>query len=321
MHTQERAAELEDFKSKINLTAFMADRGYELDEKASSRNSAVMIHGDGDKLIVGRGTDGHWIYCSVRDAADHGSIIDFEQRRGGGSLGDIRKRLRPLVGVPPAPAKRYARELQPLARDLVQVRAQLQGMYPLELCRRYLEEKRKIPGHVIDAPRFAGRILSDRRRNAVFPHWNKEGICGYELKNFDFTGFAPGGRKGLWCSRTDAQDEKFIVAETSIDALSYAALFGYERSRFVSMAGQFNPEQPDLIVGAARKLQELDPADCLPTSTSSKEIVLAFDNDTAGHEMAESITALLVVSAAGMPVRFHHPDKRGDDWNQVLSGR
>jgi hypothetical protein len=28
-------------------------------------------------LIIKRDTDGHYIYCSVRDAADNGTIIDF----------------------------------------------------------------------------------------------------------------------------------------------------------------------------------------------------------------------------------------------------
>ena len=32
----------------------------------------------------------------------------------------------------------------------------------------------------------------------VFPHFDREGPCGYEIKNQGFAGFAVGGTKGLW---------------------------------------------------------------------------------------------------------------------------
>jgi hypothetical protein len=35
----------------------------------------------------------------------------------------------------------------------------------------------------------------------AFPHFDQLGLCGYELKNRNFTGFAPGGEKGLWSSQ------------------------------------------------------------------------------------------------------------------------
>ena len=93
-HMLNRSEELEAFKTRINLTLYAASRGYAIDRKASSRNSAILQHPNGDKVIVALDHDGHWIYFSVRDDKDNGSIIDFIQRRGGGSLGDVRKELR-----------------------------------------------------------------------------------------------------------------------------------------------------------------------------------------------------------------------------------
>ena len=46
------------------------------------------------------------------------------------------------------------------------------------------------------AARFAGCVLMDARSNAIFPHADKDGPCGYEIKNRGFTGFAPGGERG-----------------------------------------------------------------------------------------------------------------------------
>ena len=50
--------------------------------------------------------------------------------------------------------------------------------------------------------RFAGRIRIDNKGNAVFPHFDAEGLSGYELKNVEFTGFASGGAKALWLSNS-----------------------------------------------------------------------------------------------------------------------
>jgi hypothetical protein len=52
---QRRAEELEDFKSRINLGEYAAACGYRLDRKATSRNSAVMVHSPGDKIIIALG--------------------------------------------------------------------------------------------------------------------------------------------------------------------------------------------------------------------------------------------------------------------------
>jgi hypothetical protein len=90
--------ELESFKTSIDLGAYAASRGYVLDRKESWRGSAVMRHPDGDKVMIKRDADRHYVYFSVRDEADHGTIIDFVQHRLRLSLGNLRKELRPWIG-------------------------------------------------------------------------------------------------------------------------------------------------------------------------------------------------------------------------------
>ena len=92
--------ELEKFKTDVILPELAASRGYAVDRRASSRNSVVMRHPDGDKIIIARyeGTT-HWVYCSVRDGRDNGTIVDFLQNRGVGSLGMVRKTLRDWLGT------------------------------------------------------------------------------------------------------------------------------------------------------------------------------------------------------------------------------
>ena len=84
----------------------------------------------------------------------------------------------------------------------------------------------------------------DTKGNAIFPHYDEEGTCGYEIKNKGFTGFSAGGDKGLWVSRCFAGDESLVIAESAIDALSFHALHKWKTARYVSppAVGRRKPE-------------------------------------------------------------------------------
>lgn len=64
----------------------------ELDKRESWRGSAIMRNG-GDKIVIKRDTDGHYVHFSARDDCDHGTIIDFIHQRKGLRLGEILKLL------------------------------------------------------------------------------------------------------------------------------------------------------------------------------------------------------------------------------------
>ncbi|PZQ43549.1 MAG: topoisomerase, partial [Micavibrio aeruginosavorus] len=65
------------FKQSVNLSQYAAGHGYELDRKKSTRSSLVMRQAStGDKIIVSKkGTN--WVYFSVSNDADNGTIVDF----------------------------------------------------------------------------------------------------------------------------------------------------------------------------------------------------------------------------------------------------
>tara|TARA_R110002072_G_scaffold295396_1_gene466349 strand:+ start:24790 stop:25866 length:1077 start_codon:yes stop_codon:yes gene_type:complete len=336
--------ELEDFKTLINLSQYAAAQGYTLDPKSSSRNSAVMVDSPGDKIIIAKGHDGHWIYFSVHQAADPGgSIIDFVQHRMGGSsmcsLGNVRQELRPwlkhtspssfptahplsshtppLLALDLPPENTYAQDLQPLARDLLQVRARIEDSRVIDGYHRYLCEERMIPPALLGCDRFLGRVRSDANHNVIFPHWNEGGISGYEVKNAGFTGFAPGGIKGLWGSKKKETDRVLVIAETAIDALSYAALHGFghghDQSRFVSTAGQMSPLQPELLRRAMEGMLG---------GPDGSEIIAAVDHDKAGKQIGDAIKAVFDdlgrLGGAGLSFRAHTPSDAGKDWNDAL---
>jgi hypothetical protein len=305
----DRYEELEAFKTRIDLREVMAARGHVLDERSSSRSYSVMRHPRGDKLIVTRKANRHWIYANVHDARDRGTVIDFVGYRDGLSLGEIRRALRPWLsgGLPLTPASRVFAELAISPPDSSRVFEAWEQAEPIGAVHNYLLRERRTPSEVLSDPIFAGVIRTDVRRNALFAHFNRDGLCGFEIKNRGFTGFSPGGTKGLFYSRPRPDDGELVVCETAIDLLSYAALFGVQRKRFLSVAGQISPAQEQLLVSAAQKMP------------SGGTTVLALDNDPGGRQLAAKIAQLF--GEHGLETTTHLPDREGDDWNDVLRRR
>ena len=61
----------------------------------------------GDKIIIKRNANRHDVFCSVRDDADNGTIINFIQTRRRIALDEVRKELRPWIRQPPSPPLPY----------------------------------------------------------------------------------------------------------------------------------------------------------------------------------------------------------------------
>ena len=185
--------ELDAFKRDIDLRQFAESLGYQIDRRESWRGSAV-LRCAADKIVVKRNDNGHYVFFSLRDDDDNGTVIDFVQRRQHLSLGAVRQLLRPWIGRS-ASALQFP-QLQPASPDRMRIEREYRRMaeaqrYP------YLERDRCVPAAVLSSPRFAGRMRIDARGNTAFPHFDAAGLCGYEIKNRGFTGFAAGGKKGL----------------------------------------------------------------------------------------------------------------------------
>lgn len=300
--------ELDHFKQAINLTEFAAARGYALDHRPSSRHSAIMRHPNGDKIIVARAEGGgDWMYFSVRDDRDHGTVIDFLQHRTGDTLGRVRQTLRAWLGEgrPAVALPAYVADLLPISRDRSKVLAAWERAKPCTAL-PYLT-RRGLGQDLLSLPRFEGCLRVDARNNAIFPHYDREGLCGYEVKNQGFTGFAPQGTKGLWYSRTETTDGELVLTESAIDALSYHAIHQGRWTRYMSTGGSLNPQQPALLRGAMDKL----PAGAV--------VVLAFDHDEGGETLTAEVQA--VAPADRTLRRVYPPVGQGKDWNEVLKHR
>lgn len=316
--------ELEAFKTQIDLRAYATSAGYVLDQKKSGRTASVMRADDGDKINVRRLPDGHYVYYSFRQNQS-GSIIDFVQHRKGLNLGEVRKELRPWIGV----ASTFP-NLRTVTRDFQTVSARLAAMVRV-VEHPYLEHARGIPASILAEPGVV--IYRDDRGNAIFPHYDVYPFgrisggdpCGYEIKNAGFTGFAPGGMKGLWTMFRWCPDVDIVICESAIDCLSYAALFPEVGCLFASIGGQLSEAQGEMITSLVVETYADVRAACehvgQPVSEASLEVIAAMDSDAAGSRLVD-----LVLSAAERALCpgvqcYQHVPEEFKDWNEQLVAR
>lgn len=292
--------ELDLFKRNIDLREFAASEGYFLDKKKSSQTSSVMRNIDGDKLVMAKDNkSSNYIYFSVRNPLDNGTIIDFLTNRNGGNLGQIRKILRGWLGLSAPKTNLPSFEpLKPASKDTREAvidyeKADYFSYSPFL-------EWRGLNMALINSPRFKHCFKVDSRGNVLFPHYNREGLCGFEKKNYKFTGFSGGGVKGLWSSICFKDDKCLVISESAIDGLSYQALHNIPSARFVSIGGSMNPDQLELLALAMNKMV-------------GGEVHLAFDNDQDGEKMADQVRSI-----APKGVTISRPLPKSKDWNQEL---
>ena len=151
-------AEIEAFKRDIDLRQFAVSLGYEMDPGESWRGSTVLRR-DADKIVVKRKGNGHYVFFSVRDDRDNGTIIDFLQGRKCLSLGGVRKALRAWIGKPSLP--QFSR-LEPSNQNRLRVEEAYWRMVPAPR-HPFLEQERGVPA----VDRGSHRQREDRWRESL----------------------------------------------------------------------------------------------------------------------------------------------------------
>ena len=305
---ENRKDELDRFKSEINLGEYAcAMHGFILDKRLSSRCSVVVRHSNGDKLIITRRLNRHYVYFNVK-GEDSGTILDFIQARQNISLGKIRQKLRAWSAVDSNfSAISTPIVLEPSEHDAGRVLKSWMKANPISACNQYLVEGRRIPFSTIADPIFDGQIRTDTRGNVLFAHRTSDGeLSGFEVKNRSFTGFSPGGVKSFFRSNPMQEVTTAVFSESAIDLLSVASIFGTEERQFFSTAGQISPMQLDLSIQTLK---------AMPSLTT---VWLAFDNDPAGVALAERFQAELGRELPSVALQIKLPSTTGSDWNDHL---
>jgi Toprim-like/Protein of unknown function (DUF3991) len=307
--------ETQAYKTRIDLRSYAAGQGYVEDRRQSYSGLICMRHASGDKIYIKQDLDGHYLYWSIRD--DGGSIVDFVANRKGLDLKHNRKdwrtigdELRPWLGMPPVPVPSFPpMQKTRVTKDRAKVEATYARMQDANGGHSYLERERALPGALLALDRLSGRVRIDDRGNAVFPHFDLQGLSGYELKNTGFTGFSSGGSKALWLSHEFPDDKRLVICESAIDALSHATLFPDNHARYASVGGKVNSQQPELIrVAVAR----------MPVGS---EIISAMDADAEGRKLAEVVRHAVELSGR-LDLKFTVQEPVGHkDWNDQLRAK
>ena len=293
--------ELDSFK-RLNLVDFAATMGYSVDHTESTKQSIVLRNGD-DKVIVKLNPNGHWVYFSVRDESDHGSIVDFVQHRTGESLGHVKKAIRGHARENPSSS--YCPSLKPdvptsqeqgdhfRKKALAVWNAATWNPEPTYLLGRGLTVA------TLGDPRFADTFRQDGKGNVLFPHHDRVGMCGYELRREGFKSFGSGCHKALWFTQNLGTAESVVLCESSIDCLSHWQLHHFD-SAYVSIGGTPSALQRDLLTGLLLKAAD-----------RGVKVYSAFDNDPAGDGYHESLQLL-------SPQPLERLKPMGKDWNNDL---
>ena len=295
--------EIRLFEKGINLGQYVASQGYVLSWKESHLNSAVMVHHEKkEKLIITRLEGNQWRYFNVEKGYDKGTIINFVQRQEKIPLGRVREILRPWLEDSPVsvPSRFYVDHITPVSISRQNV---LESFYS-GVCvhANTLLAKTGLSPSTLSSERFRGMIWEDWKGNVLFPHYDVQGLSGYEIKGSDFTGFSEGGVEALWESQKKSSDQRLVIVESALDALSYHQLHGDTTTRYSATDGSMSEHQKGLIESA---IQEM-PYD--------SKVILAFDKDEQGDNFANEV---LNLSSSASSFKRHVPEM-GIDWSEEL---
>ncbi len=293
--------ELDEMK-RVNIADYAASQGYRLNRAKSSRSVVCMDHPNGDRVVIGRDEkSGHSVYYNFRDDQDNGTLVDFIQRRQTKSLGQVRQELRPWIGKGAQERPEVERQPDPVPvkKDRMLVAAAFAKCSLVTDRHEYLES-RGVDPDILD--RFKGRVFTDRRGNAIFPHYDQAGVSGFEAKNEGFTGFSKGGEKGLWLGGETKAPARIVVTEAAIDALSHYQLHqaDNEKTLYVSTSGAMSPEAKANLKATLDRYPEA-------------EVVAGFDNDQDGTKYADELNEM-----AGERGASRELPECGKDWNEQL---
>lgn len=300
--------DLERYKRDINLVEFAIAHGFELKRDKSTRRAKVLKHSSGDRILVSQSAhDGHWVYHSLGgDERDSGTIVDFLlQREARGDMRAVHAACREHLGQPRVVQSEHRVDAGDISfqRELVIerfVRASLAHNS------RYLNERGIRPETLTDA-RFRETWRIDTRGNVLFPHRDDEGVCGYEVKNRGYTSFAAHARKTVWRSRAFEGDDRMVVTESAIEALSHFQLHRPASARYMSVGGAWSPAGLEQLQASTRRLPK------------GAVVVLAFNHDDAGKQLADRLQPR--IESEGRTVTRHFPTALGGDWNDLLQVR
>ena len=294
----EHALTFQKIKEQVELPELLTHYGYNLKKGEHLGKGKWHVFEGDDTLVVFKGRGNDWMYFNSHDDRDKGSVIDWmknrvnsgrivgiDQQPGRNVWQTVNDHFRAYLNLPED--QRPKLELPPISETAPGEKflsIYTKDCRPLEDT-TYLES-RGIGKATLQNPQFAGRILNQFYTvqkegmpaktfvNTAFPAYYEGRVVGLELKGEGYKGQAPESEfsRSLWLSKLSEgrPAANMIVAESALDALSYAQLHPGEKALYASTAGVLTQNK---IFEMKRLLNE----------ARIPGIKAAFDNDTQGH--------------------------------------
>ena len=311
--------DIEKVKREVNLIQHAASMGYVLDKEKSSKTWAVMEK-EGDKILIKNGPNqnGHWMYKSLVDDQEKGTIVDFMQKRGFS--------YQSICGLSSKHLDdRVVKDQKTLSVEIEDV-----------LSQRYIAQEAfdKVVEHQkgnylacrgIDRDTYVGYPgvkVGDQAVFALYRDINSNGkgtICSTISYQFDAKGSRSDGgcfnstkyfQKGLPRGLSILVDpnvpvKHIVVSESPIDALSYKQMNKMlEGTMYISTCGSLSQGIKKELTNVLSNAKE-----------NGWSVTLAFDNDKAGRNVEKEVREL--ASSLKVSCKSYMPSK-GKDWNEEL---
>ena len=304
-------AELDQFRNGVSCAAVLERHSpaWRLDRKESTRRALKYRRSEGEIVIVNHDERGWWDPHS----SAKGDVFDLVRfLEPGLNFGQVRKVLRPFIGLPPTypEARRAAKRMvpdQPVAGRW-NARPRLRRGSAVW---SYLTGMRALPPSVLALADARNVVREGAYKSAWFAHHDSAGAVSHvEVRGPDYKGSLRGGSKALFrLSTGNPEPTRLAVMEAPIDALSLAALEGIRADTlYVATGGGIGPGSEQAIEHALAAMASL-PGCHLASGT---DVNLAGDRYAARH-------AEMAAKAGVAFARLRPPD--GSDWNDVLRQR
>jgi len=291
-------------KQNINLIQYASQMGYKIDKRKSTRSSVAMQKESCDKIIISK-SNGVWVYFSVYDDQDNGTLLDFVKNRTDKSIYTIGRELEAWSGLGLSQSIQNVSNVK--EKQFEPERIQRLFSYCRSAFNNTYLHSRGIVSDTLRSKRFVNRVFQDQFKNAVFPHFKKGQVCGLELKGEHTDLFVRGSEKTLWRSNHFKEDDTLLIAESPMDAISYQMIHQLKSGFYAATCGSLSMRQNRIIQNLLTKERWVN------------SVILATDNDKGGDKLTDRLERLIQNVKYSGELKRHSPDKREYDWNDVLN--
>lgn len=280
---------------KIPLQDILLANGYEIDrEKSSSRNPVLKSNG-GHKVIISLMPSGDYLYFNPNDDRDRGNIYTLAKNHGL----DINKMIESYLQMPVD--KKFNIKSKNEKENIKEIVDRFNALPCYDSNKHPYLKNRNIDLATID--NYAKNIKVDKHFNVYFPQYslindrNNIFVRGYTMKFAtpiykDKDGkfydkplkSITKGEKGLeiLMPKDTSKIQNVILAESSIDSLSFAEIANINNAILIATSGNANIESTIKTI------------EFIHNKLNIKQYHLAFDNDELGNKLKESYAQALL---------------------------